>query len=294
MAEDASVLDASKFLITGANGQLGRALQARFPRARAVGRDELDVADDGAVAKFDWSDIRVILNAAAYTNVDGAETAGGRVDAWRGNASAVANLARVASAHNLTLVHVSTDYVFDGSRNPHTEDEPLSPLGVYAATKAAGEVAASTTSKFYIVRTSWVIGDGNNFVRTMVGLAGKNISPSVVADQVGRLTFTDTLAAAIAHLLQTNAPFGVYNVSNGGEPASWADITRTIFAELGRNDLHVTDTTTAAYFASKPTAAPRPLNSTFDLGKITAAGFTPPDWQAELKAYIAKQPKEQA
>jgi len=292
--EASGKLDASTFLVTGANGQVGRALRARFPEAWAVSHSELDIADWDAVAAFDWSNIEVILNAAAYTNVDGAETGEGRVAAWQTNAVAAANLAKIAAVRGITLVHISSDYVFDGTSQSHLEIEPLSPLGVYGQSKAAGDIAASTAPKHYVLRASWVIGDGNNFVRTMIGLAGKNISPSVVADQVGRLTFTGTLAAAIEHLLKANAPFGTYNISNGGEPASWADITREIFADLGRDDLHVTDTTTAAYFASKPTAALRPLSSTFDLSKITAAGFTPPDWRAELKSYIANEKEQHA
>ena len=128
-------------------------------------------------------------------------------------------------------------------------------------------------------------------MRTMIGLAEKNISPSVVGDQIGRLTFTDTLVEAIDHLLTSTSnlkptPYGVYNVSNEGEPASWAEITREIFKELGRNDLTVTDTTTAEYFASKEGVAPRPLQSTLNLAKIKSAGFNPKNWQDELKKYI--------
>lgn len=285
-------MDTSRFLILGANGQLGLALSAKYPDARKVDRDELDIADRQSVEAYDWGAVDVILNAAAYTNVDGAETSEGRVAAWQINALAPSYLARIAAQYGITLVHISSEYVFDGVQSPHTEDEPFSPLGVYGQAKAAGDIAVATHSKHYILRTSWVIGQGNNFVRTMIGLAQKDISPSVVHDQVGRLTFTSTLVQAIDHLLTTKASFGTYNVSDSGEPASWADITRIIFSDLGRSDLTVTNATTAEYFANKPEAAPRPLQSTLDLRKIEASGLTLPDWRTNLRQYIDNETKE--
>lgn len=278
----------SEILIIGANGQLGLALQAQYPGARAVDSDKLDITDRQAVLGFDWSGVKYILNAAAYTNVDGAETPEGRIIAWKVNAVGVRNLAEAALAHDLTLVHISTDYVFDGTRDNHTEDEPFAPLGVYAQAKAAGDIAVSLAPKHYILRTSWVIGEGKNFVRTMLGLGQKGVSPTVVADQVGRLTFTSELVRAIDHLLTTAAAPGTYNVSNSGAPASWADITRKIF-ELGGFDLTVTDTTTAEYFAGKEGIAPRPLLSTLDLSKLAATGFESHDWQEDLANYVKKE-----
>lgn len=279
-------MDESRFLIIGANGQLGKALQAKYPNAIAVDRDSLDVTDWQALSKYDWSKVDVILNAAAYTNVDGAETVEGRKLAWRVNAIAPSYLAKLAVEHNLTLVHISSEYVFDGNVSPHSENEAFSPLGVYAQSKAAGDIAVSIASKHYILRTSWLIGGGPNFVRTMINLAEKNISPKVVNDQIGRLTFTSTLVEAIDHLLQNQAEYGTYNVSNDGEPVSWADISRTIFKVLGRDDLKVTDTTTVEYFASKEGVAPRPLQSTFDLNKIKATGLSLPNWKDNLVEYI--------
>lgn len=281
--------DDKQILITGANGQLGLALRQQYPGATSTDASQLDITDKNSLDTFDWSGVRTIINAAAYTNVDGAETHEGRVAAWKVNASGTANLAAVALQHDLTLVHVSTDYVFDGSAATHTEDEPFSPLSIYGASKAAGDIAAGLASKHYILRTSWVIGEGKNFVRTMLGLAEKGISPTVVADQIGRLTFTSELVRAISHLLTTNSPYGTYNVSNGGEPASWADITRAIFKAAGYDNLAVTDTTTAEYFAGKEEIAPRPLQSTLDLSKLQAIGFTPTDWQEDLRQYISKE-----
>lgn len=285
-------MDSSRFLILGANGQVGTALRERFPNAKVASRTTLDITDKASVEAYDWSTVDVILNAAAYTNVDGAETSEGREAAWKANAQAVGYLAEAAVKYDLALVHLSSEYVFDGTKSPHTEDEPVTPLGVYAQSKAAGDIAASVVPKHYILRTSWVIGEGKNFVRTMMMLAEKNISPSVVSDQVGRLTFTSTLADAIEHLLNKNAAYGIYNVSNDGDAVSWAEVTRTIFKELGRDDLTVTDTTTAEYFASKPEAAPRPLQSEMDLSKLRATGLTLRDWRDDLRTYISEQPKE--
>lgn len=281
-------MDDSKFLIIGAKGQLGTALREKYPRARAVDSDELDITDRGAIEAFGWAGVTHILNAAAYTNVDGAETPEGRMLAWSINAAGVANLAAAAAQYGSTLVHISSDYVFDGTVAEHTEAESFSPLSVYGASKAAGDIAVSLAPKSYLLRATWVIGEGKNFVRTMVSLAEKGISPTVVSDQVGRLTFTSELVRVIDHLLSTEAAYGVYNTTNGGPPASWADITREIFKD-GGYDLQVTDATTAEYFTAKEGTAPRPLNSIMNLDKLHSTGFTSRDWQDDLKAYVAKE-----
>ena len=199
---------------------------------------------------------------------------------------AVANLVRVCLQYGITLVHISSDYVFDGTQKPHREDEAYSPLGVYGQTKAAGDIVVSLLPKHYILRATWVIGEGKNFVRTMLGVAEKGISPTVVADQIGRLTFTSELVRIIDHLLTSEAPYGTYNATNDGTPASWADITREIFASAGYADLTVADTTTAEYFAGKEGIAPRPLESEMDLSKLHATGFTSRDWHEDLNTYI--------
>mgnify|MGYP000845835150 CR=1 FL=1 len=279
-------MDNSHIFIVGANGQLGTALRQQYPGSRSADIGELDITDRNSVESFDWTDIEIILNAAAFTNVDGAETPEGRVAAWRVNASAVANLTRVCRQYGMTLVHISSDYVFDGTHEPHLEDEPFSPLSVYGTSKAAGDLLVEQLEKFYLLRTTWVIGEGKNFVRTMLGLAEKNISPTVVSDQIGRLTFTSELVRIIDHLLTTQAPFGTYNATNDGPLASWADITRRIFNLAGRDDLTVTDTTTAEYFAGKEGIAPRPLGSNMSLDKLHATGFISHDWTEDLRQYI--------
>lgn len=282
----------SNIFIVGANGQLGTALRAQYPEARSADITTLDITNKESVEQFEWSNVDIILNAAAFTNVDGAETDEGRVAAWNVNASAVANLVRIAQKHNITLVHISSDYVFDGTKKPHLETEGFSPLSVYGASKAGGDIAVSLLEKYYILRTTWVIGEGKNFVRTMLSLAERGISPTVVADQIGRLTFTSELVRAINHLLTSQAPYGTYNVTNDGPLASWAEITRTIFELAGHDNLTVTDTTTAEYFADKEGVAPRPLNSDMSLDKLHITGFKSVNWQDELKNYVEKEMKK--
>ncbi len=286
---DATPIEPKKVLIVGANGQLGQALQALFPDAECADRTTLDISSPDLATARRWRDYSTIINAAAYTAVDQAETPDGRRTAWEVNASAVANLARVAALHNVTLVHVSSDYVFDGTISEHDENEPFTPLGVYGQSKAAGDIAARATPRHYIVRTSWVIGDGNNFVRTIASLAEKGITPSVVDDQIGRLTFTSDLAAGIKHLLDTQAPYGTYNLSNDGEPVSWATIAKEVYELSGKSQEAVTPVTTAEYYNGKEGTAPRPLQSALKLDKIKATGFTPRNWREALREYLQQQ-----
>jgi dTDP-4-dehydrorhamnose 3,5-epimerase/reductase len=274
-----------KTLIVGAQGQLGRALQADFPGSDLVDLGELDVTDPAQVEAWPWHEYALVLNAAAYTAVDRAETAEGRAAAWAANAQAPATLARIATEHRITLVHYSSDYVFDGTAEVHTEDEAYAPLGVYAQTKAAGDIAVATAPRHYVLRTSWVIGDGHNFVRTMQQLAEKGVSPTVVDDQVGRLTFTGELARATRHLVETSAPYGVYNISNSGPATSWADLAKEVFRLSGRDAGDVTPISTEQYVGDKENISPRPTHSTLDLTKIEATGFTPADALEQLAAY---------
>lgn len=288
---DVTPIPPRKTLVIGAGGQLGRALADRWADRRDVeyvGRDTLDLAHEDPAGLRRWRDYDTIVNAAAYTAVDTAETSEGRQEAWAVNARAVGSLARVADENGITLVHVSSDYVFDGtSSTPYPEDHPLSPLGVYGQTKAAGDVAAATARRHYIVRTSWVIGEGKNFVRTMRTLAQRGVSPSVVSDQRGRLTFTDQIAEGVDHLLRRRAPFGVYNLTGSGPDASWAEIAQRIFELSGRSADDVTSVTTDEYFAAAAgPIAPRPRNSVLDLSKIQSTGFTPEPWEGALARYL--------
>ncbi len=286
---DVVPMEPKRTLITGCRGQLGRALAPLFPDATLVDLDELDLTDAKALEAWPWEEYDLVLNAAAYTAVDAAETAEGRPVAWAANATAPAALARIATRRGLTLVHYSTDYVFDGGdvEGGHTEDESFAPLGVYGQTKAAGDIAVATAPRHYVLRTSWVIGDGNNFVRTMRKLADDGIDPAVVDDQVGRLTFTDELARATAHLVRTRAAYGTYNVTNSGTPRSWADYARRVFELAGHDPARVGTTSTAAYAEGRSPWSPRPLCSTLSLDKLAATGFVGTDADEALAAYLA-------
>ncbi|MDQ0663743.1 dTDP-4-dehydrorhamnose reductase/dTDP-4-dehydrorhamnose 3,5-epimerase [Arthrobacter ulcerisalmonis] len=277
-----------KTLVLGANGQLGKALRKQYEGDSSVefaGRSEFDVTSAEAFSARNWKNYSTVINAAAYTAVDAAETPEGRAAAWANNVTAVSRLARTAVEHDLTLVHISSDYVFDGSRNLHTEGESFTPLGVYGQTKAAGDAIVNTVPRHYIVRTSWVIGDGNNFVRTMATLAARGIKPSVVNDQVGRLSFTADIAAGIDHLLQTGAPYGTYNLTNDGAPQSWADVAADVYELVGGHREDVTGVSTEEYFRGKA-AAPRPLNSVLDLSKIQRTGFKPANSLSRMAEYL--------
>jgi dTDP-4-dehydrorhamnose reductase len=279
-------------LVVGANGQLGRALRKELGDAAHIEyatRQDLDLNGHDLAATRRWRDFDTIVNAAAYTAVDAAETADGRREAWSANVSGVASLASVATANGITLVHVSSDYVFDGSlERPYREDDALCPLGVYGQTKAAADSIVASVPRHFIIRTSWVTGDGSNFVRTMESLAARGVSPSVVDDQVGRLTFASDLARAIRHLRTTEPAYGIYNVTSGGSPASWAAIARQVFRLTGHDPARVTPVSTERYFAEaqSPVAA-RPRNSVLDLAKIEQTGFVVRDWAEALEEYLA-------
>ncbi|MCV7154013.1 bifunctional dTDP-4-dehydrorhamnose 3,5-epimerase family protein/NAD(P)-dependent oxidoreductase [Mycolicibacterium pyrenivorans] len=278
-------------LVVGASGQLGRALRELYSdptHTDFTDRSQLDLASTDLQASRRWRDYSAIINAAAYTAVDAAETEDGRAAAWATNVAGVAALARVASENGITLVHISSDYVFDGTADrPYREDDPVSPLGVYGQTKAAGDHIVTTVPRHYIVRTSWVIGEGHNFVRTMQALAERGRNPTVVNDQYGRLTFVSELAQAIRHLLDTHAPYGLYNVSGTGPVTSWADIARATFALTGHDPNRVTGVSTETYFsASAGPVAPRPHNSVLELTKIHSTGYTPSSSADSLIKYL--------
>ncbi|WP_326503517.1 dTDP-4-dehydrorhamnose reductase [Rothia nasimurium] len=283
-------------LVVGANGQLGRELVKQLEASGtpyiAATRAELDLArPESWASAYRWRSLRGIINAAAYTAVDQAETPEGRADAWAANASGVAALARVADEAGIPLAHVSTDYVFDGSLplgEEYTEGAPLAPLGVYGQSKAAGEMAVRSVRRHYIVRTSWVMGDGKNFIEIMKSLAERGVDPSVVNDQHGRPTFTEDLAGAILHLLASGAEYGTYHVSNAGDVVTWVDIAREVFVATGHEGERVKPTSTAEYFAQAEVFASRPTNSAMDLSKIIEAGFTPRDHREALAVYLKK------
>ncbi len=287
-------------LVTGCNGQLGRAVRA-LAEERGVASsfdfcdvDEFDFSDPGAYSRYDWDLYGTVINCGAYTAVDRAETPEGREAAWGANATGPALLARACAAHGVTLVHVSSDYVFDGTREVHDESEPLSPLNVYGQSKAAGDLAVAGCPRHYVLRSSWVIGDGRNFVRTMAALSDRCADPednlsevTVVDDQTGRLTFTKDMAESIFHLLDSHAPYGTYDCTGSGAVRSWADVAREVFDLRNGNGAAVRPVSTAEYYASAGgPVAPRPAHSALDLARLEATGFPMPDWEEELAGYV--------
>ena len=299
MLKDAKPMEPKRTLVTGSNGQLGRAIREYAETHGLHGFeyhdiDTFDFSDPAAYGQFDWDLYGTIINAGAFTAVDKAETPEGRTAAWKANATGPALLAKVAREHHITLVHVSSDYVFDGTVEEHTEDEPFAPLGVYGQSKAAGDIAVAQAPQHYILRSSWVIGDGHNFVKTMMALSDRVADPAqalnqvtVVDDQYGRLTFTKDMAAAIFHLLGSQAPYGTYDLTGEGAVRSWKDIAAEVFDLTNGNGDAVKPVSTEQYFQSaKGPVAPRPVHSALDLSKIEATGFKPADWQESLKAYV--------
>ena len=302
MLKDAKPMAPRRTLVTGANGQLGRAIRAYVDEHDLQGFeftdiDEFDFSDPAAYERYDWSLYGTIINAGAYTAVDKAETPEGRTAAWKANAQGPTLLARIAAEHRLTLVHISSDYVFDGTVEEHDETEPFAPLGVYGQTKAAGDIAVANTPKHYILRSSWVIGAGHNFVKTMMMLSDRVADPddklehvTVVNDQYGRLTFTTDMAKAIFHLLDTRAPYGTYNLTGSGNVKSWAEIATAVFEQTNGNGDKVIPISTDEYFANaKAPVSPRPTHSALDLSKISASGYTPADWEQTLKTYVTEE-----
>lgn len=280
-----------KILITGANGQLGRELTAVCRAADddvvAVGRAELDVTDGEAVARLvDAARPAAIVNCAAWTAVDACESDPARAE--RDNALAVRWLRRAADGVGAHLVQISTDYVFAGDLDrPYREDDTTAPASVYGASKLAGELEAGPEAT--IVRTSWVAGDGNNIVRTVLGLlAGGVPELAFVTDQRGNPTFTATLAPVVRQLAVDRAA-GVFHVTNSaagadGRPGlSWFEFVREIVTAAGGDPGIVRPITTAELDPPRP--ARRPANSVLANTKLEATA----DYRAVLADYIARQ-----
>ena len=299
MLADALPMAPRRTLVTGCNGQLGRAVRALAEERGSVGAfdfcdiDTFDMSDPAAYGKLDWSLYGTVINCGAYTAVDRAETPEGRRIAWAANATGPALLARTCAEHGITLVHISSDYVFDGTRELHDEGEAMSPLSVYGQSKAAGDIAVAGCPRHYIMRSSWVIGEGKNFAKTMCALSDKVAAGdlgrvTVVDDQLGRLTFTRDMAAAIFHVLDARAPYGTYDCTGSGAVRSWADIARACFEAKNGNGDKVVPVSTADYYAgAEGPIAPRPHFSALDLSKLEGIGFHMPDWEEELQQYLS-------
>lgn len=277
----------TRWLVTGAGGMLGHdvvgALLGGGRRVTALSRAYLDVTDAEAVYEAVATHAGpggVVVNCAALTAVDAAETA--EPAAFRLNAVAPALLAAACAAVGSRLVHVSTDYVFDGAATePYPEDAVPAPASAYGRTKAAGEwaVRAALPDSSWTVRTAWIYGEhGANFVRTMLRLAGERDTVSVVEDQRGQPTWTGDVAAAILRLVDAGAAPGTYHATAAGS-TTWYGLTRRVFELAGLDPARVRPTTTDAF----PRPAPRPAFSVLGHDRWAAAGLPGlPDWDATL------------
>jgi len=288
-----------RWLVTGAAGMLGRDLCAELARRPgdtldAPARDRLDVTDPAAVAAA-VPGHDVVVNAAAWTDVDAAETR--EDEATRVNGTAVGYLAAACAARGARLIHVSTDYVFAGDRpQPYPEDAPTAPVNAYGRGKLAGEraVLAALPRHGYVVRTAWLYAPhGRNFVTAMLRLAAERGTVAVVADQYGQPTWTAALAAQLVALgVAAHAggvPAGVYHGTAAGR-TTWYGLARAVFAGCGLDPDRVVPTTTAAF----PRPAARPGNSVLAHGRWAGTGVAPQaDWQAQLAGALAQLPAGQ-
>jgi len=273
-------------LVVGSKGMLGQELMGLLGSvARGVDVDEIDITDLESVQRVLLTlKPSVVVNAAAYTDVDGCQT---QVElALQVNGEGVAHLALISKEIGAKLVQVSTDYVFDGGKgSPYQEDDAPAPLSIYGESKLAGEMNAKFNPDHLIVRTQWLYGHaGKNFVETMIKLASERSELTVVDDQIGSPTWTYDLALAIKALIDKGCS-GTYHAANAGF-VSWNGFAREIFRLAGL-DVAVKPMSTAEL--GRP--APRPLYSTLDCGKLVQdTGFTPQPWQDALKRYLELRP----
>jgi dTDP-4-dehydrorhamnose reductase len=277
-----------KILITGSSGQLGselKLLSTKYPLIEFVFLNsmELDISKAIDVENiFEKHNFAYCINCAAYTAVDKAEE--DKVNANLVNLEGSLHLANACNAHGVVLIHISTDFVFDGTKNtPYNELSPTQPLGVYGQTKLDGELAvANNVAQHFIIRTSWLYSKfGKNFVKTMLHLAENREELNVIVDQLGTPTYAVDLANAIMHIISSKAKaYGIYHFSNEGV-ASWYDFAIAIF-ELGNKKMKVNAIPTSDY----PTPAKRPHYSVLDKTKIKNLGVIVPYWRESLKLYF--------
>ena len=285
-----------KIIVTGCNGQLGRAINKKLLAAGGYELVNTDVFQGDGITPLDITSVDAVLdlarqvkpaaiiNCAAYTAVDKQES---DIDlSYKINAIGPRNLAIAATEVGAKLVHVSTDYVFEGNgTKPYIEFDKTGPVSVYGKTKLAGEEMVKQFAKdFFILRTAWLYGDGKNFVKTMLGLSEKYDEVSVVKDQLGTPTSTKELAKAIHYLLPTEN-YGVFHATCEGD-TNWADFTEEIFRLAGKKT-KVNHVTTEEYLAKNTQAAPRPAYSILEnyMFKLTS-DFMFADWHDAIEDYL--------
>lgn len=272
-----------RWLVTGAGGMLGSDLQRILAQRDVVAtkHSDLDITDSGAT--FDAIDrVRpdIVVNSAAWTAVDAAET--DEAGAFAVNSIGAANVAQACSSVGARMVHISTDYVFDGTASePYPEDANVCPTSAYGRTKVAGEwaVRSALPQDSWIVRTAWMYGEaGQNFVRTMIRLEAERDTVDVVDDQRGQPTWSAEVARQIVKMVEADAPAGIYHATATGS-ATWYDLARSVFELLGADPDRVRPTDSTAF--ARP--APRPAYSVLSHGAWARAGLTPlPHWKSSL------------
>jgi dTDP-4-dehydrorhamnose reductase len=275
--------------VIGKEGQLARALQdeAQTSSYHFIGSKELDITDAKAVhSYFEQHSFDVIINCAAYTNVDGAEDDQAVAKAL--NHTALRHLVDQCKIHQMRLIHISTDYVFDGNATaPYKEEATCNPISIYGKTKRKGELEILQSDiDALIIRTTWLYSAyGHNFVKTMLKLAASNAQLNIVSDQIGRPTYANDLAEALIALVNRTQewPIGasIYHFSNSGQ-CSWADFARAIF-KAQKLEVEVKNCDSTAF----PTKAQRPQFSVLDLSKIQSHfQLVPRSWEAALAACL--------
>lgn len=286
-----------RILVTGCNGQLGRAVKLEY-QDEDVELVRTDVREDDGIYALDITDVSqvrsfvqevkpdVIINCAAHTNVDKCEEEWDL--AYQINAIGPRNLSIAAKEADVKLIHISTDYVFEGNgTRPYTEFDAPNPVSAYGKTKLEGEnFVKAFAGKYFILRTAWLYGDGKNFVKTMLGLAEKYDEVNVVCDQVGSPTSAAELAKMVRYLEKTEN-YGVFHATCEGS-CSWADFTEEIFRLAGKQ-VKVNHVTSKQYKEMNPASADRPAYSILDnyMLKLTT-DFVMADWKDAIRVYMGK------
>ena len=268
--------------VTGAGGQVGRELAALVPDARLHPRVELDVTDEAATRAV-LSGAGVVVHLAALTNVDECERDPDR--AFSVNSRGTANVVAAAEDEGARVVYVSTDYVFDGTKDgEYSEGDPPSPVNAYGKSKMEGENHVQQAGGL-VVRTSWVYGSGRNFVATMLSAARAGSELSVVDDQVGRPTWARALALGLVELIRLETT-GIVHVAGDGRPCSWADLAIEAIDAAGLS-APVRRVTTEAYARAAPgPLAPRPANSALSIETARDLGVPLREWKDSVRAYV--------
>ena len=289
-----------KILLTGCNGQLGRAIQKEYGDTveflrtdfiDAEGITRLDISDIDQVMNFARAEKPdAIINCAAFTNVDGCET--NEDAAFKANAIGPRNLAIASRETGAKLIHVSTDYVFEGNgTRPYVETDTPNPVSAYGRTKLAGEqFVRDFADRYFILRTAWLYGDGKNFVKTMLGAAQSRDEVSVVCDQKGSPTSAVELAKMI-HFLEPTENYGIFHATCEGD-TNWAEFTEEIYRKAGLST-KVNHLTSEEYAAMNPAAANRPKYSILEnrMLKLTTDKFMMADWHDALDYYLQNMPR---